>query len=76
MFVPHFAESSAVTKSNETAGEISTSTASESSTSFSGTVWLPRVVDETGVSAKLADGVLRLTIPKAEDKGGAKIIIE
>jgi HSP20 family molecular chaperone IbpA len=47
-----------------------------STSSFSRTVWLPRVVDEKNVSAKLADGVLVLTIPKAEDKVSTKVAIE
>jgi HSP20 family molecular chaperone IbpA len=47
-----------------------------SSSSFSRTVWLPRVVDENNVSAKLADGVLTVTIPKANDKASAKVAIE
>lgn len=41
--------------------------------SFSRTVWLPRPVDEKGVSAKLSDGILMLTIPKADDKKSVKI---
>lgn len=41
--------------------------------SFCRTVWLPRPVDEKGVSAKLSDGILMLTIPKADDKKSVKI---
>lgn len=47
-----------------------------STSSFSRTVWLPRVVDESHVSAKLMDGVLTLTIPKANDKASVKVAIE
>lgn len=43
---------------------------------FSRTVWLPQVVDENKVSAKLADGVLTLTIPKADDKTSVKVTVE
>jgi HSP20 family molecular chaperone IbpA len=57
--------------STERQGSVMTSTSS-----FSRTVWLPRVVDEKNVSAKLADGVLVLTIPKAEDKVSTKVAIE
>ena len=59
--------------STERQGSVMTSTSS-----FSRTVWLPRVVDEKNVSAKLADGVLTLTIPKAEDKvtSSTKVAIE
>jgi len=46
------------------------------SSSFSRTVWLPRAVDESKVSAKLMDGVLTLTIPKANDKGTMKVTVE
>ena len=57
--------------STERQGTVMTSTSS-----FSRTVWLPRVVDEKNVSAKLTDGVLTLTIPKTEDKASVKVVIE
>jgi len=41
--------------------------------SFSRTVWLPERVDEKGVTAKLAEGILTLTIPKVVDTGSVKI---
>lgn len=44
-------------------------------TSFSRTFWLPQPVKPTGVEAKLKDGVLTLTIPKAEDSENVKIQI-
>lgn len=47
-----------------------------SSSTFTRTVWLPRPVDGESVSAKLLDGVLTLTIPKADDKGSVKVDIE
>jgi HSP20 family molecular chaperone IbpA len=43
---------------------------------FSRTIWLPRPVDPNKVSAKLQDGILTLTIPKAEDKGSVKVDVE
>ena len=46
------------------------------SSSFSRTIWLPRPVDASGVSAKLVDGVLSLRIPKAEEHGATKINID
>ena len=46
------------------------------SSMFSRTVWLPRPVDPNKVSAKLQDGILTLTIPKAEDKGSVKVEVE
>jgi len=47
-----------------------------STSSFSRTVWLPRPVDGSNVSAKLADGILTVRIPKAEEKGSVKVNIE
>lgn len=47
-----------------------------SSSNFTRTVWLPRPVDGASVSAKLQDGVLTLTIPKADDKGSVKVAIQ
>lgn len=47
-----------------------------SSTSFSRTVWLPREVDESKVSAKLENGILTLRMPKMEDKEARRITIE
>ena len=46
------------------------------SSMFSRTIWLPRPVDPNKVSAKLQDGILTLTIPKAEDKGSVKVDVE
>ena len=44
--------------------------------SFTRTVWLPRRVDSGKVSAQLKDGVLTLTIPKAEDPGSVEIPVQ
>jgi len=44
--------------------------------SFTRTVWLPREIDQSKVSAKLADGILTLRLPKADDKGSFKINVE
>ncbi len=43
---------------------------------FSRTVWLPRPADTKNVKANLADGILTLRIPKAEESGGVKIDVE
>jgi HSP20 family molecular chaperone IbpA len=43
---------------------------------FTRSITLPTQVDANKVSAKLADGVLTLTVPKAEDAGRVKIDIE
>jgi HSP20 family molecular chaperone IbpA len=42
-----------------------TPAASTSSFSFSRTIWLPQAVDAAAVSAKLADGLLTVSVPKA-----------
>ena len=47
-----------------------------STSSFARTIWFPQRVDESGVSAKLEDGVLTVRVPKAEDKGSFKVNIE
>ncbi|KAH7885386.1 HSP20-like chaperone [Phlebopus sp. FC_14] len=44
--------------------------------SFTRTVWLPRAVDSSKVSAKLADGILTLKVPKLEDSENVKITVE
>jgi HSP20 family molecular chaperone IbpA len=46
------------------------------SSRFSRTVWLPRPADAAKVKAKLTDGILTLTIPKAEEMGGVKVDVE
>lgn len=43
---------------------------------FTRTVWLPRQVDSTGVTATLNDGVLTVKIPKAEDTGSVSIPVQ
>ncbi|KAF5369544.1 hypothetical protein D9758_002687 [Tetrapyrgos nigripes] len=43
---------------------------------FTRTVWLPRPVDSGNVSAKLNDGVLTITVPKAEDKGSVSVKVD
>lgn len=65
------AEQTVTPVSRERQGPVITSTSS-----FSRTVWLPRVVDGSNVTAKLNDGVLTLTIPKADDKASTKITVE
>ncbi|KIY48593.1 HSP20-like chaperone [Fistulina hepatica ATCC 64428] len=43
---------------------------------FTRTLWLPRPVDASNVQAKLNDGVLTITVPKAEDKASVVIPVE
>ncbi|KAJ7212126.1 HSP20-like chaperone [Mycena pura] len=44
--------------------------------SFSRTVFLPRAVDSNAVAAKLQDGILQLTLNKAEDKASVVVNVE
>jgi HSP20 family molecular chaperone IbpA len=46
------------------------------SSTFTRTVWLPRPIDSNNIVAKLNDGILHITIPKAEDKGSVKIRVD
>jgi len=43
---------------------------------FTRTVWLPRPIDTSRVSAKLQDGILTMTVSKAEDQEGVKVPVE
>lgn len=56
--------------------KISVERESTGHTTFTRSITLPTQVDANKVSAKLTDGVLTLTIPKAEDAGRVKIDIE
>ena len=56
--------------------KISVERESTGHTTFTRSITLPSQVDANKVSAKLADGVLTLTIPKAEEAGRVKIDIE
>ena len=56
--------------------KISVERESTGRTTFIRSITLPSQVDASKVSAKLADGVLVLTIPKAEDVGRVKIDVE
>ncbi|KAG1848716.1 HSP20-like chaperone [Suillus subalutaceus] len=46
------------------------------SAAFVRTVWLPRPVDSSKVSAKLQDGILTMAVPKAEDQESIKVPLE
>ena len=56
--------------------QISTERTFTGTSTFTRTVWLPRPIDSSGVKAKLEDGVLRLTVPKAVEQGSARINVE
>ncbi|KAF9565661.1 HSP20-like chaperone, partial [Agrocybe pediades] len=65
-------DSTQVAKTDQST-EISTERPFVRNMSFSRTVWLPRSVDSEGVSAKMQDGVLRISIKKAKDAAGTVI---
>jgi len=70
------AEGASTTKPDSDSNQISSERFFSGSSMFSRTIWLPRAVDAKKVSAKLQDGILTLTIPKAEDKAGIKVEVE
>ncbi|KAI5830453.1 HSP20-like chaperone [Schizophyllum commune Tattone D] len=67
-------DSTAVTKAADAPNQISTERTVFGN--FTRTVWLPRPVDASKVSAKLNDGILTVTVPKAEDKGSTVVPVE
>ncbi|KAJ4482145.1 HSP20-like chaperone [Lentinula aciculospora] len=66
----------AVTNQNEPTNQLSVERQFVNNTSFTRTVWLSRPVDGSSVTAQLKDGVLTLSLPKAEDKGSVKISVD
>ncbi|KDQ62430.1 hypothetical protein JAAARDRAFT_122365 [Jaapia argillacea MUCL 33604] len=68
--------SSAVAKADQTSTAISTEREFSGTSTFTRTVWLPRPVDSSKVSAKLSHGILTVTIPKAEDAASVKIQVD
>ncbi|GJE97192.1 HSP20-like chaperone [Phanerochaete sordida] len=66
----------AVTTAPPESREISSEREFVGSQTFTRTVWLPRRVDANHVSAKLNDGVLTVTIPKAEDPGSVQVEVQ
>lgn len=72
----HQSLGSSVVKSDQPANQLSVERAFTGSSTFTRTVWLPRAVDVNNVSAKLADGVLTLRIPKAVEAGSVRIDVE
>ena len=67
--------SAAVTQAPES-NQLTTERSFTSNTSFTRTVYLPRAVDTNNVSAKLTDGVLTVTVAKAEDPASVQINVE
>lgn len=56
--------------------QISTERTFTGTSTFTRTVWLPRPIDSSSVKAKLEDGVLTLTVPKAVEQGSTSINVE
>lgn len=59
----------------ESATQISSERPFTRSLSFSRTVWLPRPVDPKNVTASMKDGVLTISVDKAEEKGSTLVSI-
>lgn len=66
----------AVATQNPEQNAISTERLFSGTTSFTRTVLLPQPVDSSKVTAKLSDGVLTVTIPKAADTGSVQVNVE
>ncbi|KAG6376982.1 HSP20-like chaperone [Boletus reticuloceps] len=67
----------AVVSSSETpSNQLTTERLYSGTSSFTRTVWLPRSVDSSKITAKLTDGVLTLRAPKMEDKESIKINVD
>lgn len=71
---PENGSATAVTK--EPGNAISSERSFVRDASFTRTVWLPRPVDGNNVTAKLNDGVLTITVNKAEDKGSIVVPVQ
>ncbi|KAH9936285.1 HSP20-like chaperone [Fomitopsis serialis] len=68
--------STAVTQAPESSAQLSIERSFTSNASFTRTVYLPRAIDTGNVSAKLTDGVLTVTVAKAEDPASAQVNVE
>ncbi|KAI0670812.1 HSP20-like chaperone [Trametes maxima] len=70
------AQTQAVTTKEAESTALSTERLFSGTSSFTRTVVLPRPVDSNKVTAKLVDGVLTITVPKAEDIGSVQVNVE
>lgn len=66
----------AVVSANTTPNLPSSGGAFESAQTFTRSIWLPRTVDGSNVTARLEDGILTIRIPKANDQKSFKIDVE
>ncbi|KAI0648081.1 HSP20-like chaperone [Trametes meyenii] len=70
------AQTQAVATREAESTALSTERLFSGTSSFTRTVVLPRPVDSSKVTAKLVDGVLTVTVPKAEDVGSVQVNVE
>ncbi|KAI0632096.1 HSP20-like chaperone [Trametes polyzona] len=66
----------AVTTREPESTALSTERLFSGTSTFTRTVVLPQPVDSSKVTAKLSDGVLTVTVPKAEDTGSVQVNVE
>lgn len=66
----------ALTTKGPESNALSTERVFSGTSTFTRTVVLPRPVDSSKVTAKLLDGVLTVTVPKAEDVGSVQVNVE
>lgn len=66
----------ALTTKGPESNALSTERVFSGTSTFTRTVVLPRPVDSSKVTAKLSDGVLTVTVPKAEDVGSVQVNVE
>jgi HSP20 family molecular chaperone IbpA len=71
-----YLSTAATTGADRTSSQITAERPFSGSSAFTRTVWLPRPVDSNNVVAKLSDGILRITIPKAEDNASVKVRVD
>ena len=66
----------AVVSSEKPSNQLTTERLYSGTSSFTRTVWLPRPVDSSKITAKLSDGILTLKAQKMEDKESIKINVD
>lgn len=65
-----------VVSSETSSNQLTTERLYSRTSSFTRTVWLPRPIDSSNITARLADGILTLKAPKLEDKESIKINVD
>lgn len=69
-------EGSKAVAKTEPGTQLTTERQYSGSATFVRTVWLPRPINSSQVSAKLQDGILTMTVPKAEDQESVKVPLD